>query len=256
MKKERVVYKKASEVIDCLRFMFPENAYAFLTEVGNSTGFECKRHADVIVMSLWPSRGLEIIGMEVKVNRSDWVKELSSPQKAEVIFEKCDRWYLVVGDEEIVKDGELPKGWGLMIPKKDGLRIDTIAIPRNPEPVPDRSFVAAILRQSCAQLTNDSRLKAEYRRGRKDGMEEGKKIFDATAEHIETGEFRKKVAEFEKASGVKILNSYYDGATLGDAVRRVLQGADGRIKERLNGLHSAALRIAQEIKDELSKEPM
>jgi len=32
-------------------------------------------------MDLWPSGGLEIHGHEVKVSRSDWLRELKEPEK-------------------------------------------------------------------------------------------------------------------------------------------------------------------------------
>jgi hypothetical protein len=32
------------------------------------------------------------------------------PEKAEKIARYCDRWYLAIGDENIVQEGELPKG--------------------------------------------------------------------------------------------------------------------------------------------------
>ena len=248
--KERIVYKTA-EVIEHLRAMYPAGSYAFLQEVGNSTGFSCKRHADVIVMSLWPSRGLEIIGMEVKVSRTDWVKELGQPEKADIIFGKCDRWYLVVGDERIVQDGELPKGWGLMVPKKDGLRISVQAVQNLPEPKLDRPFLAAILRQSCYQATKDAYMKKEYQRGRNAGIEEEKNSNGSW--QAEASGLRKAIEEFERASGVSI-RGYHGPKRIGDAVQRVLNGMDGRVREQLEQLHGHALRIAQAIETELQKD--
>jgi len=251
--RERIIYKTSGEVIEALRPAYPANAYAFLTEVGNSTGFRCNRHADVIVMSLWPSRGLEIIGMEVKVSRSDWLSELNNPEKAEVIFDKCDRWYLVVGDENIVKDGELPKGWGLMVPKKDGLRTKVAATVKEPEPEPNRAFIAAVLRQCCSQLTDESRLKAEYQRGYKAGKKEAE---EQDWSKRDLAELKKSVAAFEKASGVAITNRWENPEKVGAAVYQVLHGMGNRIREQLEGLHGQALRIATSIEDELAKQSL
>lgn len=63
-----------------------------------------------------------IIGHEVKVSRSDWLTELKDLTKAERIKQYCDYWYLVVSDASIVKDGELPEGWGLMVKAGKNLR--------------------------------------------------------------------------------------------------------------------------------------
>jgi hypothetical protein len=72
------------------------------------------RTADFIAIDTWESKGLEIHGHEVKVSRSDWLHELADPTKAEAFKRYCNRWWLVVPDESIVRKGELPAGWGLL----------------------------------------------------------------------------------------------------------------------------------------------
>lgn len=249
-KKVRYTFATAQDVISELRDRYPAQSYAFLTEVGNATGIYTSRHCDVLVMSLWPSRGLEIIGFEVKVRRSDWMKELSQPEKAEAIAQYCDRWYLVVGDEEIVKDGELPKNWGLLVPRADGrLRCKMEAKLADPEPTPGRSFLAAVLRSVCAQLTEEHKLEQEYRRGFKDGAEEEAKK-DWNKRDLET--LKKQVFAFEKAAGLKIEQGWQAGPEkVGEAVRQVLNGSALRITENLERLHGKALDIAKAIEDEL-----
>ena len=100
-----VKIEKTKELMNALRNKYDDNgnAFAFMEQVGNATGWECNRHADAIVVSLWKSRGLEIMGFETKVSRSDWLKELKQPEKADEISKYCHRWYLVVGDESIVQ---------------------------------------------------------------------------------------------------------------------------------------------------------
>jgi len=61
-------------------------------------------------------------GHEVKVSRSDWLTELRDLEKSERIKRYCNFWWLVVSDASIVKDGELPDGWGLMVKAGDKLR--------------------------------------------------------------------------------------------------------------------------------------
>lgn len=250
-KKERFQFKTAQDVIQALREKYPSQSHAFLTEVGNSTGAGTHRHCDALVMSLWPSRGLEIIGFEVKVRRSDWLTELATPEKAEAIAQWCDRWYLVVGDEEIVKDGELPKGWGLFVPRADGLlRCKVEAKQADPEPEPGRRFLAAVVRSVCAQLTEEEKLKAEYRRGFKAGAEEEQKK-DWNKRDLE--ELKETVAAFERASGVTIGQRWDHPEKIGTAVYQVLHGLGGRVQEQLEDLHGRALRITQSIEDELAK---
>jgi hypothetical protein len=249
-KRERFIFATAQDVLAALRDRYPAQAYAFLTEVGDGTGARNYRHCDALVMSLWPSRGLEIIGFEVKVRRSDWLKELDTPEKAEAIAQWCDRWYLVVGDEQLVKDGELPKNWGLFVPRADGrLRCKTEAKLAEPEPEPGRVFLAAVLRSIQSQLSPEAALNAEYRRGLKEGAEEEAKK-DWYKSDLE--ELRKKVQDFEKAAGFKIDQGWQGHPEqVGKAVSQVLNGSAVRVQENLERLHGKALDIAKAIEDEL-----
>ncbi|MGH3977973.1 MAG: hypothetical protein ACRDRZ_03055 [Pseudonocardiaceae bacterium] len=90
-----------------------EDAHATFAEL---TGPGSSRRADYVAVSLWPSRGLTIDAHELKVSRSDWLRELRQPSKAQAWWPHCHRWWLVAGHESIVGQGELPDGWGLMVP--------------------------------------------------------------------------------------------------------------------------------------------
>jgi hypothetical protein len=117
-------------------------------EVGNSTGGRARRWADAVVMSLWPSRGLLLTGIEIKVSRSDWQRELKDPAKAEEIAQYCDYW-TVFAPEGIIQLQEVPALWGVKVVNEKGavrqikepIRFD------NPKPL-DRGFVAAMLRRA------------------------------------------------------------------------------------------------------------
>lgn len=84
-----------------------------------------------------------MIGHEVKVSRADWLTELRDLTKAERIKQHCDYWYLVVSDPAIVKDGELPECWGLMVLAGSKLRVKVQAHKLEPEPLP-LDFVAGL----------------------------------------------------------------------------------------------------------------
>lgn len=103
------------------------------------------RTADFIAQDTWEAQGLHLHGHEVKVSRSDWLTELADPSKAEAIKRFCDRWWLVVSDRSIVRD-DLPDGWGLLAPGRDGrLRIFHRAPKLDPEPMPP-TFRASLMR--------------------------------------------------------------------------------------------------------------
>jgi hypothetical protein len=109
-----------ADLYDALLLRFPRDEYVVLQEVSTVDG---ARRADAIAIALWASRGQEMHGFEVKASRSDWLRELKEPAKAEAMFNLCDRWWLLVTDESIVKDGELPAAqWGMLALKGKQLR--------------------------------------------------------------------------------------------------------------------------------------
>ena len=130
------------------RYAAPE--YAIFPGVQNSTGYSRqRREADAIAMCLWPSMGMEVLGFEIKSQRSDWMRELRQPNKSQAIQKYCNRWWIVAADREMVKvdEGELPPTWGLMVPRGQGLVTVVDAPPLEPEPL-DHGFIAAILRRA------------------------------------------------------------------------------------------------------------
>ena len=149
-------------VIAALKERFCAPAWALIPHVRNGTGYQrtTPRTADAIAMSLWPSRGLELHGFEVKVSRADWVKELENPAKAESICRFCDRWWLTVGDAEIVWAGELPPTWGLLVPKGDKL-VAKVEAPKLEAMPGDRLFLAALLRKTVEVSADEEFLRDE-----------------------------------------------------------------------------------------------
>lgn len=175
-------YATEVEVYGALRRRFPAPEYATLPGVRDGTGWNSQRTIDAMVMGLWPSRGLLLHGVEIKVSRGDWLRELRNPNKQETIFKRCDRFWLAVGDADIVQKGELPETWGLLVPHRGGtLKIKTQAPELEPEPL-DRGFLAAILRRADENMRDpetESRvrleLQAEYD-GRVESLKEAHRV--------------------------------------------------------------------------------
>ena len=134
------------------RFAAPE--YAIFYEVGDATGARQHRWADAVAMSLWPSRGLELHGFEIKVSRSDWLSEMRNPAKAEPIARYMNRWW-VVTPPGIVKADELPPTWGLYEVKGNGLARVTDAPVLSPVPI-EPPFLAALLRRAHEKAAADT----------------------------------------------------------------------------------------------------
>lgn len=75
---ERLVFERLAKV-------FPPPAFVLLPQVRNGTGFSRRRTrtADAIAASVWPSRGLYLVGVEIKVCVHDWRRELADAAKSE-----------------------------------------------------------------------------------------------------------------------------------------------------------------------------
>lgn len=223
-------------------------AYAMLEEVRSETGYSGHgRYADALVMSLWPSRGLELFGFEIKASRSDWVKELEHPEKAEPIFQYCDRWYLVAGSDNIVKPGELPPTWGLMLPRGQQLVIKTEAPKLEPQPI-TREFLASIFRSTAREIDIEPQLKqacdSSYEAGYKTGKEQGLKFGSSAGATL---------AKFEETSGIK-LDRAWEAGDIGAAVKRVMAAEHLKIKDQLQWHRKAMERILGSIDAALQEE--
>lgn len=95
----------------------------------NGRGGSC----DLVAINTWPSRGLEVVGHEVKVSRSDFMKELEDPEKSQAFMRFCDKWWLVVPKpwRSVVKEtGEVPVGWGLLEVDVEGGRTRQVVAPK------------------------------------------------------------------------------------------------------------------------------
>lgn len=82
---------------------------------------QASRIADYLVLDTYETGSL--IGHEVKVARSDWLRELRDLSKAEEWSRYCHQWYIAAGDNAIVRPEELPQEWGLMVQGENGLRV-------------------------------------------------------------------------------------------------------------------------------------
>lgn len=141
----------------CDRFGPP--SAAFLHHVHGRVGGT--RTADGVSVGIWHSRGLLIQGIEVKTSRSDWLRELKQPAKADgTVFGFCDRWWLATPrNVKVVKEGELPAPWGHVSVDGRGVHVEKDAPVLQPLPV-DRPFVAEFFRRAVEQFPEEKRLRA------------------------------------------------------------------------------------------------
>lgn len=209
---------------------FAAAEWAILWEVAPGTGAATNyRFADAVMMSLWPSRGLELHGVEIKVSRSDWRREAMDPKKAEAIAKFCHRWWVHVAPGVIHDLSEVPPAWGVR--EWDGKKWRTLreAARTDAEPV-TYAFLAALLRRSSDAGRKEAKEAAEA------VVREARAAIDKTVEERVAGELQRRseryeelkgaVDAFEETTGMK-LSDRWDGADrgkrLGAAVNTVMR---------------------------------
>lgn len=143
----------AAHIRSGLSKYFPHPQCGIVFEVAQSTGFSADRHLDAVAMDTWPSRGLIVHGIEIKVSRHDYARELADPEKAEQIARFCDKFWIAT-PPGLLQPAELPHAWGLMEGGKDGMRIKKQAAKTKAQPI-TREFLAAIFRAAGRGLQAD-----------------------------------------------------------------------------------------------------
>lgn len=250
MNRESKNYLAEADLINLLAEKYGGEEFAFIPHVPNGTAGNKSRTADALAMSLWPSRGLNLFGFEIKCQRSDWIKEKKEPQKADSVARYCDYWYLVVSDESIVQNGELPDAWGLITPrgeklivKKEASKLDAISM--------DKKFLAAILRRASKHIFGMGEFEAarqninneQYKKGLADGKVRAQHELDEYKERLKALE--NSVAEFERRSGIAM--NEWNGGNIGDAVRFVMDGGIESSLRQLEHLRETAIEISNSV---------
>lgn len=123
--------------------------YIALTQVAASTG-GANNIADVMIIGAWHSSGNLLEGFEVKVSRADWLNEVKAPEKCQASKQYCHKWWLVISDPSMVKEGELPDDWGMMTVINGQLKIVKKAPMLKPVPL-TIDFVASLLRTDARE---------------------------------------------------------------------------------------------------------
>lgn len=228
-------------------------AHTVLEEVRNSTGYaKTQRYADLLAVSLWPSRGLWFAGVEVKVSRSDWKMELKNPAKSVAIQRYCDYWWLAA-PEGVVEPHEVPESWGLYTilpgkPKGGPVRMDKQAPKLTPDPL-STTFVASVIRNfsASAEAVVNFRVQQVHEAHRKELAELPGRVV-ALERQLETATkeaaaLKRAVAEFEQVSGVRI--DGYNGTACGERFK-VAQTLDSwRLKNAIDALGQTETIAAQ-----------
>lgn len=217
-------------------------AWAFIRKVRNATGYSSfARTADAVAMSLWPSRGLDLWGFEVKVSRGDWLAELRQPEKADEIAAYCDFW-AVAAPKGVVLQGEAPAKWGVAEVSAGRVRWTKPAERLTPAAL-DRGFVAAILRRATEDVVPrglvDSAVDAKLKKCEEEW--EDRKSREDRKLRSDLKEMQDDLKAFEEASGVVLRHREWEYGRIGAAVRIVMDAA--RSEHIMNDLEAQAAHL-------------
>ena len=135
--------------------------YVYASGVRSRAGIDARRTADFIAIDTWPSSRFAVHGHEVKVSRSDWLRELKDPAKAGEFLPYMTYWWLVVPDVKIVDPAELPPGWGLMALSRGRLGVYRKAARCDAEPMPMDRLIPFM--RSIQATRTSSRAEADLR---------------------------------------------------------------------------------------------
>ena len=214
-----------------------------LFQVRNDGGFNADRTCDAMAVGLWPSSGHKLLGFEIKVSRADWLRELKDPWKAEAFAKFCDEWWLVIPRADMVKPGELPEGWGVMVPHSSGLKRAHHAKAREKVEPLERGLFAAMMKRASTMESKE--IQSHFDRGMEAGQKTAHADYKYKVERI--AELETAIKDFKEASGIDPLGGWKGAAKIGAAVKFVLDGGINGIRRDLERIDSTAETIRKNI---------
>lgn len=154
------------------------------------------KRADCLALNTTPSRNFKLVGFEFKASRSDWLQEKRDHEKNDYFVQLCDEWYVVAGKKNIVKESELPQGWGLLELKPKGSLWNLVESDLNEmqNTSLDRRFYAKFMKKALEQEFRHSTLQEAQKRG----YEKAKEKITAQKADYETEKLRDKAESWDK----------------------------------------------------------
>lgn len=137
----------SSDIKKSLFVYFRPPEWACFDELRDGTGLACSRSFDMWAINCFPSNGHRTIGVEIKVSRSDFLRELNNPAKREQIETYAMETYFAC-PLGMLKPDELPEKWGLMTVSDKGARIAKRAVQRDQLQL-DIFFFASVCRRAA-----------------------------------------------------------------------------------------------------------
>lgn len=228
--------------------------YVVGVQVNNGAGFAYSRTLDAIVFDTWPSGGLYLHGMEIKISKADLRHELQDTQKFAAFAPYLDL-FSIIAPPGMADLKLLPPKWGLYIPTDNGkLRARRKPLMLHDEgkrKTVNRSLAAAFVRAVVSRSLSHEAKRAEYDRGYKRGKEQAQ--YHTKGLEQDVSQYKEAIESFEEKSGIDFIR--YNAGRIGEAVKVVLGGG---IEQRIGyagnvrNLGERLIKLADEL-DELKE---
>lgn len=219
----------------------------FLPEVGWNPAGGASGHdggCDAIYVGFTSTRGRILVGHELKISRSDWLAELNKAGKADPWADQCHQWWLVVSAPAIVRAGELPVGWGLMVPGPSKTQMDVVVQAETKrDHTPSWLAVRSIMARQ--DTLRSEALQEDRRKAREDARKSLRQCVDEKAvlqRELEASKAARGLVAAVRSRRALLLHGV-DGDTdteLIDAICEVLEGR--RLMDQLRRLATERLR--------------
>lgn len=165
---------RSDDLMAALRLRYAAPQWALVEQVRSAPGFSALRTADAVAVGLWESTGCVWEGFELKVSRSDWLREARQAAKAEPFLDKLHRFWLVV-PPGVAQLGEVPTSWGMLELFGNRLRIKKAApqLLHGAQWQPGLKFVSAVMRRVWEGAPAEAAVQAREEAAQAKGVAEG-----------------------------------------------------------------------------------
>lgn len=209
------------------------------------------RRADCIALNTWPSRDFKVIGFEIKASRSDWKREMRESAKNDMFVGQCDEFYLVTAKKGILKDGELPNGWGHLRLTGSGLRKEEQSNLTEAQDQPmKKAFWAKLAAKAFDDGVPNERINAAKRQGFKEGKERASNTTDYSIQRL-----RRKAEKWDEVKDSPLDLLSFDTDTLQeiqtarDFIEKVEGGGYAGFDQSISGIETRLERMVETLEE-------
>jgi hypothetical protein len=210
------------------KYQFPE--WALFFEVVSPE----KKRVDAVAYNMFPGRNFKTIALEIKVSRGDWKKEKANPRKNDYFVGQADEFYIVAGRKGIVKEDELPEGWGLMEMKGGGklYKVKESNLSGSQNRPMDKEFYSRAVKNAAEEARKERRSKERaVEEAFRDGREKAKEELNVTEEYEKLQQKAETLDDLADKLNVNLLN--YSNQLNNDKVEKLNKAVE--LVNHING---------------------